>query len=83
VTYDFSITGIDSQTGSLAGGRQIKLSGTGLANLEDNISIKFCDTVCDVVSDAANSGNEITCQLQALRNTYSTRNDGTQPCKQK
>jgi len=81
VTYEFSITDIDVETGSLAGGRQVVIRGAGLENLNDAISIKFCDITCDVVESDANSNDQITCEVQTTAKTYSVRNTGSHPSK--
>ena len=81
MTYAFSITETDIQSGSLAGGRQIKLTGTGLGNLENSISIKFSDITCDVIESAANSDSQITCETQTTAKTISVRNTESHPCK--
>ena len=80
MNYVFSITDFQPREGSLEGGTQITLTGTGFSGLADRLTLNFCgDIVCsDVV---VHSDTSASCTVQTAGTTHNVRNSGTHPSK--
>ena len=77
MTYEFSISSITPDKGSLAGGTTVTLTGSGFTN---DTAVRIGDVTCgDVIVTSDNS--LLTCVTEPGGATHLVSNTGTHPIK--
>ncbi|XP_019729703.1 PKHD1 like 1, tandem duplicate 1 [Hippocampus comes] len=76
IEYVLEVHGISPTTGSLMGGTQLTISGSGFSqNVSDN-KVYFGESECEV---QVASENELRCRLQSQEETHIVTNQGSHP----
>ena len=77
MTYEFSVSSIAPDKGSLAGGTTVTLTGSGFTN--DSL-VKLGDVTCDDVT-VTDSGTSLTCVTKPPGKVHVVTNAGLHPSK--